>query len=59
MNIIMVQSMKRVKRTQIVNITLLEPAMFDLDMPVQDNVDSSIGPASVTVEDLSISREGQ
>ena len=51
--------MKRVKRTQIVNITLLEPAMFDLDMPVQDNVDSSIGPASVTVEDLSISREGQ
>ena len=35
--------------------TVLDPALLDLDMPVQDNVDSSIGLALVTVEDISIS----
>ena len=36
---------------------MLDPTLLDLDMPVQDNVDSSIGPSLVTVEDISICRE--
>ena len=36
---------------------MVDPALLDLDMPVQDNVDSSIGPALATLEDISISRE--
>ena len=36
---------------------MLHFALLDLDMLVQDNVDSSIGPALATVEDVSISCE--
>ena len=36
---------------------MLDPALLDLDVPVQENVDSSIGPALATVEDISISGE--
>ena len=36
---------------------MLDHALLDIDMPVQDYVDSSIGPALATVEEISISRE--
>ena len=36
---------------------MLDLALLDLDMPVQDNMDSSIGPALATIEDISIFRE--
>ena len=34
---------------------MLDPGLLDLDMPVQDNIDSSIGPSQASVEDISIS----
>ena len=36
---------------------MLDPALLDLDMPVQDNVDRSTGPVLTTVEYISFSRE--
>ena len=32
---------------------MLDPTLLDLDIPVQDNVKSPIGPALANVEDIS------
>ena len=36
---------------------MLDPALLDLYMPVQDDIDSSMRPTLATIEDISISRE--